>query len=48
VNEAKRMTIKKILLLSFLAFAVLMAIIGSISVYNIRHCPKLRYLICDE
>jgi methyl-accepting chemotaxis protein len=35
VNEAKRMTIKKILLLSFLAFAGLMAIIGSISVYNI-------------
>ena len=35
MNEAKRMTIKKILLLSFLAFAVLMAIIGSISVYNI-------------
>jgi len=29
------MTIKKILLLSFLAFAILMAIIGSISVYNI-------------
>ena len=35
MNEAKRMTIKKILLLSFLAFAGLMAIIGSISVYNI-------------
>ncbi len=35
MNEAKRMTIKKILLLSFLAFAILMAIIGSISVYNI-------------
>jgi len=35
VNEAKRMTIKKILILSFLAFAGLMAIIGSISVYNI-------------
>ena len=35
MNEAKRMTIKKILILSFLAFAGLMAIIGSISVYNI-------------
>ncbi len=35
MNEAKRMTIKKILLLSFLGFAGLMAIIGSISVYNI-------------
>jgi methyl-accepting chemotaxis protein len=35
VNEAKRMTIKKILLLSFFAFAILMAIIGSISLYNI-------------
>lgn len=35
MNEAKRMTIKKILLLSFFAFAILMAIIGSISLYNI-------------
>lgn len=35
MNEAKRMTIKKILILSFLGFAGLMAIIGSISVYNI-------------
>ncbi len=35
MNEAKRMTIKKILLLSFLGFTGLMAIIGSISVYNI-------------
>ncbi|MDF1557147.1 MAG: methyl-accepting chemotaxis protein [ANME-2 cluster archaeon] len=35
MSDTKRMTIKKTLVLSFLAFTVLMAIIGSISVYNI-------------
>ncbi|MCL7414510.1 MAG: methyl-accepting chemotaxis protein [ANME-2 cluster archaeon] len=35
MSDTKRMTIKKTLVSSFLAFAVLMAIIGTISVYNI-------------
>lgn len=35
MSDTKRMTIKKKLVISFLCFAVLMAVIGSISVYNI-------------